>query len=70
MCGSFALLEKEEETGEDMATTKKTTPKKEKPGTATYKGQKFTVLEKNEQMAKLTDGLIHFWAKLSDVEIQ
>lgn len=55
-----------------MATTKKTTtkkaaPKKEK-ATVMYRGQEFTVLEKDENTYKLTDGTIHFYARAKDVE--
>lgn len=46
---------------------KKTTTKKEK-NTVTFKGRKFTVLEKNDLSYKLTDGSIHFYAKAKDVE--
>ena len=42
--------------------TKKTTKK------VTYKGQKYTVLEQTDDRIMLTDGLIHFWVKASDVE--
>lgn len=36
--------------------------------TVTYKGKKYTVLEKTDDRYKLTDGLIHFWVKAKDVE--
>lgn len=47
-----------------MAETKKRTRKE----TVTYKGEKYTVLEKVNGKVKLTDGLIHFWVKETDVE--
>ena len=36
--------------------------------TVTYKGQKYTVLDRTEDKVMLTDGLIHFWVKAKDVE--
>lgn len=44
---------------------KKAAPKKQ---TVTYKGKEYTVLEKNELSYKLTDGMIHFYARAKDVE--
>ena len=41
-------------------TETKKTAKKE---TLTFKGQKYTVLDRHEGKVKLTDGLIHFWVK-------
>lgn len=49
-----------------MATKKAT--KKTQKDTVKYKGQKYTVLEKNEKRVCLTDGLIHFWVRAEDVE--
>ncbi len=46
---------------------KKTTKKTTKKNTVTYKGKKYEVLEQNETKTKLTDGIIHFWVKTSDV---
>lgn len=34
----------------------------------TYRDREYIVLERNEDKVKLTDGLIHFWAKAKDVE--
>lgn len=63
-----------------MAATKKTTtekaaPKKETktaakkaPDTVLYRGKEFFVVEKTEAAYKLTDGIIHFFAKAKDVE--
>lgn len=48
-------------------TTKKAAPKKEK-ATVMYRGQEFTVLEKDENTYKLTDCAIHFYARAKDVE--
>ena len=42
--------------------TKKTTKK------VTYKGQKYTVLDRTDDKVMLTDGQIHFWVKAKDVE--
>lgn len=47
---------------------KKTTAKKPKKNTVTYKGKQFTVLEKNERSMKLTNGSIHFWVRADRVE--
>ena len=33
-----------------------------------YRDREYIVLERNEDKVKLTDGLIHFWAKAKDVE--
>lgn len=49
-------------------TTKK--PAKAKAETVTYKGQKYTVLDRNDRKVCLTDGTIHFWARVGDVEIK
>lgn len=56
-------------------TTKKAAPKKETetaakkaPDTVLYKGKEFFVVEKTETAYKLTDGVIHFFAKAKDVE--
>lgn len=56
-------------------TTKKAAPKKETkttakkaPDTVLYKGKEFFVVEKTEAAYKLTDGVIHFFAKAKDVE--
>lgn len=46
---------------------KKAAPKKQKQ-TVTYKGKEYTVLEKTELSYKLTDGMIHFYARAKDVE--
>lgn len=49
------------------AAKKKAAPKKQK-ATVMYRGQEFTVLEKDENTYKLTDGVIHFYARAKDVE--
>jgi len=53
--------------------TKKTEPKKAAPkkskDVATYKGEKYRILDRTEAKVKLTDGIIHFWVNISDVEI-
>ena len=64
----FCFMGKEEERKNDMAT-KKTTKKTEEPK-ALYKGNLYTILEQNDRQVKITDGLIHFWVKIEDVEIQ
>ena len=46
-----------------MATKKTTAPK-----TCTYKGETYEILEQSEKRVKLTDGVIHFWVKESDVQ--
>lgn len=51
-----------------MATTK--TKKKTEEPKALYRGNLYTVLEQNDKQVKITDGLIHFWVKATDVEIQ
>ena len=57
-----------------MAETKKTAKKTTKKAKATkaeavtYKGKTFEVLERTGDKVKLTDGVIHFWAKASDVD--
>ena len=56
-----------------MATKKteskpKATTKKSKADTATFRGQKYIVLERSDHKVKLTDGTIHFWVKASNVE--
>lgn len=66
-------IPKEDTMAETKKATKKTTKKATKKAspaktTATYKGQTFEVLERTDRMVKLTDGLIHFWAKASDVD--
>lgn len=48
--------------------TKKTTTKKQKKDTVTYNGQKYEVIERQPDKVKLTDGLIHFWVNLKNVE--
>lgn len=50
----------------NKTATKKTTQKK--ADTVVYRGQKYTVLERNDHHVCLTDGLIHFWVKVKDVE--
>ena len=45
-----------------MATKKKTEDK------CVYRGETYTVLERNEKKVKLTDGVIHFWVKAEDVK--
>lgn len=57
-----------------MATTKKTetksaTTKKPKKVTATFNGRQYDVLEQNEHHICLTDGMIHFWKRVTDVEV-
>lgn len=52
---------------EDKNMAKKTETKKKKD-IVTYRGQDYTVLEREPDKLKLTDGLIHFWAKAKDVE--
>lgn len=55
--------------------TKKTTrkPKEDKVTvpdpwvTCDYKGKTYEVLEINDNAVKLTDGMIHFWVKRSEV---
>lgn len=60
--------------GQTMATkktetkTRKPRAKKEQAEQVTYKGQKYEVLERQPDKLKLTDGLIHFWAKAKDVK--
>lgn len=39
---------------------KKTTKKKNKAPWCIYNGKEYTILEQNETMMKLTDGIIHF----------
>ena len=46
------------------ATRKPRQPKAEQ---VTYKGQTYEVLERQPDKVKLTDGLIHFWARAKDV---
>lgn len=48
--------------------TKKATTKKPKKDTVTYHGQKYEVIERQPDKVKLTDGLIHFWASVKNVE--
>lgn len=50
--------------------TKPTTTKKPKKITAVYRGNKYDVIEQNEHKVCLTDGTIHFWARVGDVEIK
>lgn len=47
---------------------KKTAKKTTKKNTATYNGQKYTVLDEANGKIKLTDGVIHFWVKADKVE--
>lgn len=63
-------MAKTEETkkAETKKATKRTTKKKAE--TVTYRDQQYTVLEKNEHKYKLTDGTIHFWAKVEDVKAE
>jgi len=49
------------------ATTKPTTTKKP---SALYRGNKYEIIEQNEQKVCLTDGTIHFWVRAKDVEIK
>lgn len=57
-----------------MAETKKATKKSTKKAkvvkaeSVTYMGKTFEVLERTGDKVKLTDGVIHFWAKASDVD--
>ena len=55
---------------EKKTSTKKTTTRKTKASAQTvkYRGRAYTVLERNDHKVKLTDGVIHFWAKADDVE--
>ena len=61
-----------------MATTKKTesqtatksaTTRKPKKVKATFQGRQYDVLEQNEHHICLTDGTIHFWKRITDVEV-
>ena len=49
---------------------KKTTKKKSEKEFVTYNGNKYEVLEKLEGRYKLTDGLIHFYVKASNVKAE
>ena len=56
----------------EKKTTKKTTttrkPRaKKNPDAVVFRGEKYSVLEENEQKYKLTNGIIHFWANKKDV---
>lgn len=59
----------------EKKTTKKTTTKtttrkpraKKNPEAVVFRGEKYSVLEENEQKYKLTNGIIHFWASKKDV---
>lgn len=56
---------------ETKPTTKSSTTKKAakpKADIVTYKGQKYTVLDRNDHKVCLTDGTIHFWVKATDVQ--
>lgn len=47
---------------------KKETKKTKKTNTATYKNQKYTILEEANGKVKLTDGTIHFWVRADSIE--
>ena len=49
-------------------TSKKKTSAKKTAHTVMYRGQTYKVLERNDHHVCLTDGLIHFWVKVKDVE--
>ena len=49
-------------------TKPKATTKKPKAEAVTYRGRKYTVLERTDHKVKLTDGTIHFWVKADNVE--
>lgn len=46
---------------------KKTTKKKNKAPWCIYNGKEYTILEEQDNKVKLTDGIIHFWAKKENV---
>lgn len=50
--------------------TKKTTTRKPKakPKTVEFQGRQYDVIEQNEHHICLTDGTIHFWKRITDVE--
>ena len=51
---------------ETRKVTKKAKPKK--VDAVIYKGRTYEVLERTDDRLMLTDGLIHFWAKVSDID--
>lgn len=56
---------------EKKATKKTTTTRKPRakknPDAVVFRGEKYSILEENEQKYKLTNGIIHFWASKKDV---
>ena len=62
--------------GKAMSETKVTKKQKKEPtkepkakkNECLYRGLKYKVIEETEDKLKLTDGIIHFWAKKADVE--
>lgn len=56
----------EKKTTKKTTTTRKTRAKKN-PDAVVFRGEKYSILEENEQKYKLTNGIIHFWANKKDV---
>ena len=53
-----------------MATAKTTKKTTKKEPTGKYRGEIYTILDRNEHRVLLTNGAIHFWVKADDVEVQ
>ena len=63
-----ASIMAEKKTTPKKTATRKPKAKKLNVDLATYKGRTFEVLERNDNRVKLTDGMIHFWVRATDLD--